>query len=147
MFPLSISVMRDCPDLLPRAARLGLRALWGRRGYDQPPCLEDDDVSAPTTPSLDEEALPPEVIADPAALHLGALGPVGEKVEDVERIAVLRANGIGDLVVAVPPYPNMIAGGAVDETRVEEFFERHRAAKYDLAVQLHGGGGNSNPFV
>ena len=59
-------------------------------------------MSAATTPSLDEEALPPEVIADPAALHLGALGPVGEKVEDVERIAVLRANGIGDFVVAVP---------------------------------------------
>ena len=144
-------------------------------------------MSAPTTPSLDEVALPPEVIADPAALHLGALGPVGEKVEDVERIAVLRANGIGDFVVAVPalealraaysearitflglpwhaqllegrpgpwtdvdvvpPYPNMVAGGAVDEARIEEFFERHKAAKYDLAVQLHGGGGNSNPFL
>jgi ADP-heptose:LPS heptosyltransferase len=149
--------------------------------------LEDDDVSAPTTPSLDEEALPPEVIADPAALHLGVLGPVGEKVEDVERIVVLRANGIGDFVVAVPalealraaypgaritylglpwhaelldarpgpwdevdvvpPYPQLIAGGPVDEARIEEFFERHKAAGYDLAVQLHGGGGNSNPFM
>ena len=59
-------------------------------------------MSAPTTPSLDEEALPPEVIADPAALRLGALGPVGEKVEDVERIAVLRANGIGDFLMIVP---------------------------------------------
>jgi ADP-heptose:LPS heptosyltransferase len=100
---------------------------------------------------------------------------------------VLRANGIGDFVVAVPalealraaypgaqitflglpwhaelldgrpgpwdevdvvpPYPNMVAGSSVDEARIEEFFARHKAAKYDLAVQLHGGGGNSNPFV
>src|SRR3712207_6973060 len=44
----------------------------------------EDDVSAQTTPSLAEEALPPEVIADPAALHLGALGPVGEKIERSE---------------------------------------------------------------
>ena len=144
-------------------------------------------MSAPTTSPLDEEALPPEVIADPAALHLGAFGPVGEKVDGVERIVVLRANGIGDFVVAVPalealhaaypdaritylglpwhaellegrpgpwhevdvvpPYPHMIAGGPVDEARIEDFFERHKAAKYDLAVQLHGGGGNSNPFM
>ncbi len=144
-------------------------------------------MSAPTTTSLDEEALPPEVIADPSALHLGALGPVGEKIPDVERIVVLRANGIGDFVVAVPalealhaaypgaritylglpwhaelldgrpgpwdevdavpPYPGMIAGGEVDEARIEAFFERHKAAQYDLAVQLHGGGGNSNPFL
>ncbi len=144
-------------------------------------------MSAPSAPSIDEEALRPEVIADPAALHLGALGPVGEKVPDVERIVVLRANGIGDFVVAVPalealhaaypgaritylglpwhaellegrpgpwsevdvvpPYPGMIAGREVDEAQIDAFFERHKAAKYDLAVQLHGGGGNSNPFV
>ncbi len=145
-------------------------------------------MSTPTTAtSLDEEALSPEVIADPSALHVGALGPVGEKVEDVERIVVLRANGIGDFVVAVPalealhaaypgaritylglpwhadlldgrpgpwdevdavpPYPGMIADGEVDEARIEAFFERHKAEKYDLAVQLHGGGGNSNPFL
>jgi ADP-heptose:LPS heptosyltransferase len=144
-------------------------------------------VSAPTGQSTREEALPPDVIADPAALHLGALGPVGPLVDDVRSIVVLRANGIGDFVVAipalealraaypdaritylglpwhaallearpgpwdevdaVPPYPNMIAGGEVDEGRIEQFFERHRAAHYDLAVQLHGGGGNSNPFI
>lgn len=144
-------------------------------------------MSARTTASLDEEALAPHVIADPSALHLGALGPVGEKVDHVERIVVLRANGIGDFVVAVPalealraaypgaritylgrawhaellearpgpwdevdvvpPYPNLIGGGDVDESRIDAFFERHRAEKYDLALQLHGGGANSNPFV
>jgi ADP-heptose:LPS heptosyltransferase len=55
--------------------------------------------------------------------------------------------GPWDEVDAVPPYPNMIAGGELDGGRIEEFFERHRAAHYDLAVQLHGGGGNSNPFM
>src|SRR3954471_16524514 len=139
------------------------------------------------TQSTSEEALRPEVTADPAALSLGALGPVGPLVDDVRSIVVLRANGIGDFMVAipalealraaypdarithlglpwhpgllggrpapwddvdiVPPYPNMIAGGEVDEGRIEEFFERHRAAHYDLAVQLHGGGRNSNPFI
>jgi ADP-heptose:LPS heptosyltransferase len=144
-------------------------------------------VSASMTQSTSEEALPPEVIADPAALSLGALGPVGPLVDDVRSIVVLRANGIGDFVVAipalealraaypearitylglpwhpelledrpgpwddvdtVPPYPNMISGGAVDQGRIDAFIETHRARHYDLAVQLHGGGGNSNPFL
>jgi ADP-heptose:LPS heptosyltransferase len=144
-------------------------------------------VSAPATPTTSEEALPPEVIADPAALHLGALGPVAPKVDGVRRIAVLRANGIGDFVVAVPalealraaypeahitylglpwhaellpgrpgpwddvavvpPYPGMIGGGEPDAAAIDAFFEEQRAADYDLAIQIHGGGGNSNPFV
>src|SRR3954447_6724948 len=144
-------------------------------------------LSALTTQSTSKEALPPEVIADPAALHLGALGPMGQLVDDVRSIVVLRANGIGDFVVAipaldalraaypdaritylglpwhpellegrpgpwddvdtVPPYPNMIAGAAVDQGRIDAFIETHRGRHYDLAVQLHGGGGNSNPFL
>ena len=145
-------------------------------------------MTAPATADpTSEEALPPDVIASPAALHVGALGQVGEKVDGVERIVVLRANGIGDFVVAVPalealraaypdaritylglpwhagllegrpgpwdvvdvvpPYPDMIPGDAVDEARIEAFFDRHRAERYDLALQLHGGGANSNPFI
>jgi ADP-heptose:LPS heptosyltransferase len=144
-------------------------------------------LSALTTQSTSGEALPPEVIADPAALHLGALGPVGQLVDDVRSIVVLRANGIGDFVVAipaldalraaypaaritylglpwhvdllenrpgpwdavdaVPPYPNLIAGDEVDDDRIDDFVRRHRAERYDLAVQIHGGGGSSNPFM
>jgi ADP-heptose:LPS heptosyltransferase len=143
-------------------------------------------VSAPVTASTNEEALPPEVIADPAALSLGALGPVAPKVEGVRRIVVLRANAMGDFVVAVPalealraaypdaritylglpwhaelltgrpgpwddvvvvpPYTDIVAGDP-DAATIDAFFDEQRAAGYDLAVQLHGGGGNSNPFI
>ena len=47
-------------------------------------------MSALTSQSTREEALPPDVIADPAALHLGALGPVGPLVDGVRSIVVLR---------------------------------------------------------
>ena len=108
-------------------------------------------------------------------------------IENVQRIAVLRSNGIGDLVFALPAlaalraaYPRaritllarewheeLMAGrpGPVDEVvrvppwrgvgdeeredpvEVEEFFAAMRQREFDLALQLHGGGSNSNPFV
>jgi ADP-heptose:LPS heptosyltransferase len=119
---------------------------------------------------------------------VGALGPV---VPGVRRIAVLRANSMGDFVltlpaldalraaypdaeitvlgaswhrraldgrpgpwtrvVEVPPYPGL--GDQVpddpttDLSASRDFFAGQRAAGYDLAVQLHGGGARSNPFV
>ena len=113
---------------------------------------------------------------------------MGEKVDDVERIVVLRANGIGDFVVAVPalealraaypgaritylglPWHAELLDGpagpagttwtpsrptrtwspASPSTRPasRRFFDKHRDERYDLAIQLHGGGGNSNPFI
>jgi ADP-heptose:LPS heptosyltransferase len=116
------------------------------------------------------------------------LGPGGELVAGVARIAVLRANALGDFIVALPAlealraaYPSaeitlLAAGwhgellrgrpGPVDRCvavppsqgvrddrepapaeALQAFFERMRAARYDLAVQLHGGGRHSNPFV
>ncbi len=106
------------------------------------------------------------------------------------RIAVLRANGLGDLMFSLPAldalrtaYPeaeivllakawhrDLFAGrpgpvdrvveippvldgqdeGAVGETQAEEtrrFFATMAAERFDLAVQLHGGGRHSNPFV
>jgi ADP-heptose:LPS heptosyltransferase len=107
----------------------------------------------------------------------------------VRRIAVLRANGVGDFLVAVPaldalraaypdaeltylgvpwhlellpgrpgpwdrvlavpPYPHVGAPGDTDpdSEQVQRFFAEQQEAGYDVAVQLHGGGGNSNPFV
>lgn len=111
-----------------------------------------------------------------------------EPFDGVERIAVLRGGGLGDLVFALPAiaalraaYPdaevtllgspshrallsgrglvddvvdlpavpgvgNPAAEPADDET-VERFFAGQRARGYDLAVQVHGGGRNSNPFL
>jgi ADP-heptose:LPS heptosyltransferase len=122
-----------------------------------------------------------------------ALGPgdqVAAIVPDVRRIAVLRANGIGDLVVAEPAisalhdaYPDAelvllgaahheallrdrpgpvdrvvvvppVAGVRVktaepdaDEAAIEAWAAARRAEGYDLAVQLHGGGANSNRLL
>lgn len=113
-------------------------------------------------------------------------------VPGVERIAVLRANGLGDVVVSEPAlaalraaYPEAVItlvtsppvvallGGRpspVDEVLsaprvrgvrgevvdgppddrpevVEAFCAGMRARAFDLAVQLHGGGGNANPLL
>lgn len=111
-----------------------------------------------------------------------------ELVEGVHKLAVLRANAIGDYLVSLPAlealraaYPaaelvllgadwhaDFLAGrpGPVDRClavpptagvrddqppslpgAVERFFARMRAERFDLAVQLHGGGRHSNPFV
>jgi ADP-heptose:LPS heptosyltransferase len=111
-----------------------------------------------------------------------------ELVEDVHKLAVLRANAIGDYLVSLPAiealrsaYPaaelvllgadwhaGFLAGrpGPVDRcvpvpptagvrddrppsppATVDRFFDRMRAERFDLAVQLQGGGCHSNPFV
>jgi ADP-heptose:LPS heptosyltransferase len=110
-------------------------------------------------------------------------------VPGVERIAVLRANRVGDLlfalpaldalkaaypaaelvllgcrwhtaflpgrpgpvdrVIAVPSTPgvNDLDGPPVGEDEREAFLAAMRAEGFDLALQLHGGGRYSNPFV
>lgn len=116
------------------------------------------------------------------------LTPV-EPLDGVRRIAVLRANGLGDYItsepalaalraaypdaeitllgarhhrplvegrpgpcdrfVPVPLMPGVRAGSGphADAGEVEAFFAAQQAHGYDLAVQLHGGGGFSNPVV
>jgi ADP-heptose:LPS heptosyltransferase len=116
--------------------------------------------------------------------------PGSERVENVRRIAVLRAGGIGDFVftlpalyalrvaypeaeitllgevwhekflskrpgppdraIAVPPSTGVNGpdtGVDEDEEQLERFFARMRKERFDLALQMHGGGGYSNPFV
>lgn len=125
--------------------------------------------------------------APPALLPLDV---VADPIPDVRRIAVLRANGLGDYIVAEPAiaalhdaYPDAelvllgaahhaallagrpspvdrvvpvppVAGVRVktaepdaDEATVEAWAAERRAEAYDLAVQLHGGGGNSNRLL
>ncbi len=113
----------------------------------------------------------------------------GEVVPGVRKIAVLRANGLGDLIFALPAlaalraaYPEaeivflgrawhrQFVEGRVpsvdrtvvvplaqgiwsppgrpdDEEELDRFFAAMREEGFDLALQLHGGGRHSNPFV
>src|SRR2546427_8369562 len=112
-----------------------------------------------------------------------------EKVPDVHKIAVLRANALGDFIFALPAldalraaYPtaeivllakkwhaSFLAGrpGSIDRVAVvppyvgvsedqgfqenpaeqDRFFEAMNREHFDLAIQLHGGGRHSNPFL
>ncbi|WP_197680638.1 glycosyltransferase family 9 protein [Microlunatus sagamiharensis] len=126
----------------------------------------------------------------PAGPALDLPAQPGGVVPGVRRIAVLRANGIGDYVVSEPAlsalreaYPDaeitllgaahhaalladrpspvdrvvrlpLVSGVRVksdvpDATpeELEAWCAEQRAYGYDLAVQLHGGGGNSNPLL
>ncbi|WP_428962471.1 glycosyltransferase family 9 protein [Micromonospora fluostatini] len=116
------------------------------------------------------------------------LGPAGDVVPDVERIAVLRANALGDFifvlpaldalraaypaaeivllgapwhaelcrdrpgpvdrVLVVPPAPGIrVPDPGEPEGGMTDFLAAARAERFDLALQLHGGGANSNPVV
>ncbi|MFF5053975.1 glycosyltransferase family 9 protein [Micromonospora sp. NPDC000663] len=116
------------------------------------------------------------------------LGPTAGLVPDVRRIAVLRANALGDFVFALPAldalraaYPSaeiVLLGapwhvklwqdrpGPVDrvlvvppapgirtpesgepESSIDDFVAAAVGEDFDIAVQIHGGGANSNPFV
>src|SRR5437588_12438127 len=110
-------------------------------------------------------------------------------VPDVHKIAVLRANGLGDFIFALPAlealrvaYPeaeivllgkkwhaNFLANrpGPFDRVVIvpafkgvneepglvenpaeqERFFKAMNHERFDLAIQLHGGGGYANPLV
>ncbi len=111
------------------------------------------------------------------------------KLENIHKIAVLRANGLGDFIFALPAlaalrqsYPQAeitllaldwhaafltnrpspvdkvvvvppsrgVRGDANTEenpAEVAEFFARMAQEKFDLAIQMHGGGRYSNPFI
>ncbi len=117
------------------------------------------------------------------------LATVYDIVPDVHRIAILRANGIGDFIFSLPAlealrraYPqaqivllaqewhrNFLEGRPSPVDRVivippargvgmpedfeedpallERFFQRMQQEHFDLAIQMHGGGRHSNPFV
>ncbi len=116
--------------------------------------------------------------------------PLNDKVPGIQKIAVLRANALGDFlmtlpalealrvaypdaeivllakewhasflarrpspvdrVVAVPMYGGVgVEPGEVEENAAEQerFFRQMQREHFDLALQLHGGGVHSNPFV
>src|SRR5205085_1245830 len=47
----------------------------------------------------------------------------------------------------LPLKPGIREGGPEDPALTAAFVDRLRARRFDLAVQLHGGGRNSNPFL
>lgn len=137
---------------------------------------------------MPDPAGPPlQALGSPALLP-GATGPAG-LLADVRRIAVLRANALGDFVATLPAlhalkaaYPQAeiillgtpmhvelldgrrgpvdrvevlpvtqglreIDGMPEDPQAVDAFVARLRDEEIDLAVQMHGGGRWSNPFV
>ncbi|MBL8159435.1 glycosyltransferase family 9 protein [Candidatus Saccharibacteria bacterium] len=109
--------------------------------------------------------------------------------ETVKKIAVLRANALGDFIFSIPalaalrrtfpgaeivllgkPWHTKFVPGRVqavdrvvvtprykglgepedyqpDEAELTQFFLAMQAEHFDIALQMHGGGGNSNPFV
>jgi ADP-heptose:LPS heptosyltransferase len=114
------------------------------------------------------------------------------KLPDIHKIAVLRANALGDYIFSLPalaalraayPYAEIVllgqpwharflegrpgpvdrvvivprsrgvredgsgAGRYAGPEEMERFFAAMAAEKFDLAIQLHGGGANSNPFI
>lgn len=126
---------------------------------------------------------------DRIRLGITNLGSEMERVgQPPRKIAILRANGLGDFLMATPalralgkafpdaeityltlpwlqsfitgryPYLHRVeavplypkirqpADGESAED-AERFFARMRAERFDLAIQLHGGGADSNPFV
>ncbi|WP_444949668.1 glycosyltransferase family 9 protein [Micromonospora ureilytica] len=116
------------------------------------------------------------------------LGPTAERLPDVRRIAVLRANALGDFIFAlpaldalrgaypsaeivllgapwhaklwrdrpgpvdrvlvVPPTPGIRTADAGEpESSMDDFLAAATGAEFDVAVQIHGGGANSNPLI
>ncbi len=114
------------------------------------------------------------------------IGAAGEKFSSIERIAVLRGGGLGDLMFALPaldalaaaypdatitllgnashravladrpgpvdevvllPHAQGVRPGPEDPAALESFFAEMRRRRFDLAVQVHGGGRHSNPFL
>lgn len=108
---------------------------------------------------------------------------------EIQKIAVLRANALGDFlftlpalealrsaypqaeivllakawhanflknrpapidrVIVLPSYPGVSTepNGERDAANIEIFFEQMVQERFDIALQLHGGGGYSNPFI
>lgn len=114
------------------------------------------------------------------------VGPVLAKFQDVQRIAVLRGGGLGDLIYTYPalfalrraypearvtllgtpihaalvaategpvddvevlPFAKGVRDGDEDPEALERFLQDMQRRKFDLAVQMHGGGRFSNPFL
>jgi len=89
---------------------------------------------------------------------LPALQALKERFAEAEIVLLGRAwhkeylegrPGPVDRVIVVPPYPGISEreGFIPDQDEMNTFFDEMKKEEFDLAFQLHGGGGNSNPFM
>jgi ADP-heptose:LPS heptosyltransferase len=105
---------------------------------------------------LRANALGDYIFATPALLALRAAYPRAEIVllgREWHAAFLEDRPGPVDRVIALPPYRGVSRPDTwfdADKSREEEldqFFQRMADERFDLALQLHGGGGNSNPFI
>ncbi|GAB2985265.1 glycosyltransferase family 9 protein [Frigoribacterium salinisoli] len=92
------------------------------------------------------------VFAFPALAALAAAYPDAEitLLGSPSHVALLGGRpGPVDAVEVLPVVPGVgdSSGTEVDDAATEAFVARMRERRFDLAVQVHGGGRNSNPFL
>lgn len=88
----------------------------------------------------------------PALQALGNKFPDDEIVylgRQVHRNLLQGRPGPVDRVIVVPPFPGVGSEEDYipDRQETETFFEVMRSERFDVAIQMHGGGRNSNPFL
>ena len=101
---------------------------------------------------LRPNALGDYLFAVPALHALRAAYPAAEIVllgKDWHAACLAGRPGPVDRVVAVPSYPGVgePETAAPDEAELESFFGAMNGERFDLAIQLYGGGRYSNPFT
>lgn len=103
---------------------------------------------------LRANALGDYIFAQPALYALRSAYPRAEIVllgKPWHMEYVTGRPGPVDRVVAVPPYRGVSEPDTweapSEPVEVAQFFERMQNEHFDLALQMHGGGGNSNPFT
>lgn len=135
----------------------------GRPGFQTRPPGTFPAVSAAPAVGTPDEPFPD--VARIAFLRGGGLGDLIGSLPAAEALAATYPDAeitllgtpaaaalLGDRpspfsrIEVLPPHPG-VRDGAADLTATEAFLARMRAHRFDLAVQVHGGGRNSNPYL
>ncbi len=118
-------------------------------GVNQPPALAEVASIA----VLRANAMGDYLVCEPALAAIRAAAPQARITllgGDFAASALPGRPGPVDEVVLVPYLDGVRqppSGTAVDDAAVADFYDQMRTRRFDLALQLHGGGRNSNPVV